>query len=308
MELRHLRYFLVVAEEQHFTRAAERLEMQQPPLSHQIRMLEKELGFDLFRRHPKGAELTAGGTAFLKEAKAILRSVELASAKAARAAQGFEGTIVIGFTSSAAAHPLIPGIIRAYRDAYPGVHLDLREGNAAELTEEIEQGKVNLGFLRAPVSQPRGIGFLQLLDEEMLLILPMGHALLDKQQKGDMPTVSLRALADEQFILVRRHGAPGMYSRLIEACENAGFTPHIASEVERMLTNISLVAAGGGISVVPASMKDFHRDSVVYCRIRDAKPALVAPITLVSRTASISPAEKNFLDLAKKITRQYKKN
>jgi len=308
MELRHLRYFLVVAEEQHFTRAAERLEMQQPPLSHQIRMLEKELGFDLFRRHPKGAELTAGGAAFLQEAKAILHSVELASAKAARAAQGFEGTIVIGFTSSAAAHPLIPGIIRAYRDAYPGVHLDLREGNAAELTEEIEQGKVNLGFLRAPVSQPRGIGFLPLLDEEMLLILPMGHALLEKQQKDDLPIVSLRALADEQFILVRRHGAPGMYSRLIEACENAGFTPHIASEVERMLTNISLVAAGGGISVVPASMKDFHRDSVVYCRIRDAKPALVAPITLVSRTASISPAEKNFLDLAKKITRRYKKN
>ncbi|WP_034303341.1 LysR family transcriptional regulator [Herbaspirillum sp. RV1423] len=308
MELRHLRYFLVVAEEQHFTRAAERLEMQQPPLSHQIRMLEKELGFDLFRRHPKGAELTAGGAAFLQEAKAILRSVEQAAAKAARAAQGFEGTIVIGFTSSAAAHPLIPSIIRAYRDAYPGVHLDLREGNAAELTEEIEEGKVHIGFLRSPVSQPRGISFHQLLDEEMLLILPVGHALLDKPQKGDMPVVSLKALVDEQFILVRRHGAPGMYSRLIEACENAGFTPRIASEVERMLTNISLVAAGGGISVVPASMKDFHRDSVVYCRIRDARPALVAPITLVNRTDSISPAEKNFLELAKKFTRQYKKN
>lgn len=308
MELRHLRYFLIVAEEQHFTRAAERLEMQQPPLSHQIRMLEKELGFDLFRRHPKGAELTAGGVAFLAEAKAILRSVELAAAKAARAAQGYEGTIVIGFTSSAAAHPLIPGIIRAYRDAYPGVHLDLREGNAAELTEDIEEGKVNLGFLRSPVSQPRGIGFHQLLDEEMLLILPVGHALLNKPQKGEMPVVSLKALVDEQFILVRRHGAPGMYSNLIEACENAGFTPRIASEVERMLTNISLVAAGGGISVVPASMKDFHRDSVVYCRLRDARPALVAPITLVSRSASISPAEKNFLELAKKFTRQYKKS
>jgi len=308
MELRHLRYFLIVAEEQHFTRAAERLEMQQPPLSHQIRMLEKELGFDLFRRHPKGAELTAGGAAFLEEAKAILRSVELAAAKAARAAQGYEGTMIIGFTSSAAAHPLIPGIIRAYREAYPGVHLDLREGNAAELTEEIEEGKVNLGFLRSPVSQPRGIGFHQLLDEEMLLILPAGHALLEKQQKSGLPVISIKALAEEQFILVRRHGAPGMYSNLIEACENAGFTPRIASEVERMLTNISLVAAGGGISVVPASMKDFHRDSVVYCRIRDARPPLVAPITLVNRVASISPAEKNFLALAKKFTRQYKKN
>ena len=109
MELRHLRYFLVVAEEQHFTRAAERLGMQQPPLSHQIRLLEQELGFELFRRHPKGADLTAGGKVFLEEAKSILHSVDLAARKAARAAQGFAGTISIGFTSSAAAHPLIPG-------------------------------------------------------------------------------------------------------------------------------------------------------------------------------------------------------
>lgn len=308
MELRHLRYFLVVAEEQHFTRAAERLEMQQPPLSHQIRLLEQELGFALFRRHPKGAELTAGGAAFLTEAKAILRSVELAAAKGARAAQGYEGSMAIGFTSSAAAHPLIPAIIRAYRDAYPDVHLDLREGNAAELTEDIEAGKVNLGFLRAPVSQPRGVAFQHLLDEEMLLILPVGHALLGKARATALPTISLKALVDEQFILVRRHGAPGMYSMLIEACENAGFTPRIASEVERMLTNISLVAAGAGISVVPASMKDFHRDSVVYCRVRDAQPALVAPITLVSRSASIAPAEHNFLELARKLARQHKKN
>jgi DNA-binding transcriptional LysR family regulator len=97
-----------------------------------------------------------------------------------------------------------------------------------------------------------------------------------------------------------------MYSNLIEACENAGFTPRIASEVERMLTNISLVAAGAGISVVPASMKDFHRDSVVYCRIRNAKPRLVAPITLVSREDSVSPTETNFLELAKTFARQHK--
>ncbi|SFU80493.1 DNA-binding transcriptional regulator, LysR family [Polaromonas sp. YR568] len=306
MELRHLRYFLMVAEEQHFTRAAERLNMQQPPLSHQIRLLEEELGFELFRRHPKGAALTAGGAVFVQEAQAILRSVEQASARAARAAQGFEGALAIGFTSSAAAHPLIPGIIRAYRDAYPDVHLELREGNAAELTEGIENGKVNIALLRSPVSRPRGVQFLPLLEEEMLLILPVGHALVAGAAKGEMPVISLKSLAEEQFILVRRHGAPGMYSDLLEACENAGFTPKIASEVERMLTNISLVAAGAGISVVPASMKDFHRDSVVYCRIRNAKPRLVAPITLVSREDSVSPTETNFLELAKTFARQHK--
>ena len=132
------------------------------------------------------------------------------------------------------------------------------------------------------------------------------YALVAGAAKGKMPVIELKALADEQFILVRRHGAPGMYSDLIEACEQAGFTLKIASEVERMLTNISLVAAGAGVSVVPASMKDFHRESVVYCRIRNARPALIAPITLVSRDGSNSPAEKNFMDLAKKLARQYK--
>ncbi|WP_232311016.1 LysR substrate-binding domain-containing protein [Herbaspirillum autotrophicum] len=202
---------------------------------------------------------------------------------------------------------MIPAIIRAYRHAYPNVQLDLREGNAAELTEWIEDGKVNIGFLRSPVSQPRGICFQHLLDEEMLLIVPVGHALLPKKMTGEMPVLSIKSLAQEQFILVRRHGAPGMYSNLIDACEHAGFTPRITLEVERMLTNISLVAAGVGISVVPASMKNFHRDSVVYCRMRDAKPALVAPITLVSRESGGLPVERNFLELAKKIQKEYKK-
>lgn len=298
MELRHLRYFLVVAEEQHFTRAAERLNMQQPPLSHQIRLLEKELGFDLFRRHPKGASLTAGGLVFVEEAKTILERVEQASQRAGRAAQGFEGALSIGFTSSAAAHPLIPSIIRAYRNAYPGVHLALSEGNAAELTEGVESGAVSIAFLRQPVSRPRNVKFLQLLEEEMLLILPVGHRLAPRPVKNGMPSVSLKLLVDEEFILVRRRGAPGLYGDLIDACENAGFTPKIASEVERMLTNISLVAAGAGVSVVPASMKDFHRDSVVYCHIEDAKPALIAPITLVSRDDILTPAMENFLKLA----------
>ncbi|WP_167331643.1 LysR family transcriptional regulator, partial [Pseudomonas gingeri] len=106
MELRHLRYFLMVAEELHFTRAAARLNMQQPPLSNQIRLLEKELGFDLFKRHPKGVDLTAGGQVFLQEARAILNRVDEGSKRAARAAQGLEGKLSIGFTSSAAAHPL----------------------------------------------------------------------------------------------------------------------------------------------------------------------------------------------------------
>lgn len=309
MELRHLRYFLMVAEEQHFTRAAVRLNMQQPPLSQQIRALESELGFDLFRRHPKGVDLTPGGVIFLQEARDILNRVEDAARRSAKAAQGYEGALSIGFTSSAAAHPLIPSIIRAYREAYPGVSLLLNEGSARELTDDVVQRKLDIGILRAPVGQPLEVTFYQLFEEDMLLVLPVGHPLLGRtrKKKGEgegaepMPVISIKHLADEPFILVRRTGATGMYSKLIEACENAGFTPKIAFEVERMLTNISLVAAGAGVSVVPASMNGFHRESVVYCRI-NARPKLVAPINLICRREEQGPVLGNFIDLAKRIS------
>ena len=152
MELRHLRYFIMVAEERHFTRAAARLNMQQPPLSQQIRALEQELGFDLFKRHPKGVDLTAGGLVFLEEAQAILARVEHGALKASRVAQGIEGTLAIGFTSSAAAHALIPRIIRAYRERYPAVELSINEGSARELTEDAIEKRIDVGILRAPVS------------------------------------------------------------------------------------------------------------------------------------------------------------
>lgn len=295
MELRHLRYFLVVAEEAHFTRAAERLSMQQPPLSQQIRALETELGFDLFRRHPKGAALTAGGEVFLREAKAILERVDHAAAHAARVAKGVEGRISIGFTSSAAAHPLIPRIVRAYRAARPGVSLEFKEGNAAELTDAVEADELDVAFLRQPVRQPAGLAFHHLLDEQMLLVLPIGHACLKKSAAKGMPAIPLLALRDEPFILVRRRGAPGMYANLVEACVRAGFTPNIAVEVDRMLTNISLVAAGAGVSAVPASMKGFHDDSVVYCGIADAAAGMRAPLTMVSRVAAEEPVILRFL-------------
>lgn len=299
MELRHLRYFVVVAEEGHFTRAAERLGMQQPPLSLQIRALEKELGFDLFRRHPKGAELTAGGLVFLREAQAILDGVRQGAARAAEAARGSAGTVHVGFTSSAAAHPLIPQITRAYRAAWPDVSLHFTEGNAAELSEAVAAGKLNIGFLRLPVSQLPGVVFARLLEEEMLLVLPLGHCALEGRRNG--AAVALAALKDEPFILVRRHGAPGMYSNLMDACLRAGFTPHKVIEVERMLTNISLVAAGAGVSAVPASMKGFHADSVVYCKISDGGPALIAPLTLVSKENDISPAARHFMDVVRQV-------
>lgn len=302
MELRHLRYFVMVAEEKHFTRAAARLNMQQPPLSQQIRALEQELGFELFIRHPKGVDLTAGGEVFLREAHDILQRVEQGALKAARTAKGIEGNLSIGFTSSAASHPLIPRIIRSYRDQYPGVDIALHEGNAQELTDNVAQAQMDVGILRAPVGRPQGVAYHRLLNEELMLTLPVGHPLL---RSG--AAVSLKDLADEPLILVRRPGAPGMYANLLQACRNIGFEPRVAFEVERMLTNVSLVAAGAGISVVPASMRGFHEHSVVYRSIRDARPRLMAPITLLCRQLNQSPQVANFVALARQLGGEYRR-
>ncbi|WP_457980269.1 LysR family transcriptional regulator [Ectopseudomonas composti] len=302
MELRHLRYFVMVAEERHFTRAAARLNMQQPPLSQQIRALEQELGFELFIRHAKGVDLTVGGEVFLREARDILVRVQQGGLKAARAAQGIEGTLRLGFTSSAASHPLIPKIIRRYREDYPGVDIALNEGSARVLTDNVVSERVDIGILRAPVADPAGIAYHRLLNEELVLTLPVGHRLL--ASKG---AISLKDLADEPLILVRRPGAPGMYANFLQACRNAGFEPHVAFEVERMLTNVSLVAAGAGVSVVPASMRGFHEHSVAYRSIRDAKPRLVAPITLVCRELHQSPQVANFIALARELGAEYRK-
>lgn len=294
MELRHLRYFVAVADSGGFTRAAERLGIQQPPLSQQVKSLEQELGFRLFIRHPKGVELTVGGRVFLEEARAILAGVLDAVRKASGVAQGLEGSLAVGFTMSVAVHRLSSAILREYRGRYPGVALEFREGNAAQLTELVAAGRLQAALLRAPVALLPELVFVTLLQEDMLVALPHSHDLA-RDSAGLLP---LLALADEPFILVRRPGAPGMYADLITACQSVGFTPRIAAEVGNMLTNLMLVAAGVGISVVPASMEDVHRESVVYRRL-EKSPRVVAPLTLVYRAEERNPAARHFLSIAK---------
>ena len=298
MELRHLRYFLVVAETRHMTQAAERLGIRQPPLSQQMKALEAEVGCELFRRHPKGVELTAGGRALLPEARAILSRLEAATAKAALAARGLEGSITIGVTSSAAVHPIVPRLIRTYREAFPKVDLVLTDGSAADLAERMEQGLLDAAFLRAPVIRFPRLVYHRLDAEEMLLIVPVGHPLVRKRRGAAMPQIHLKAIAQEPLILVRRPGAPGMYSNLLDACERAGFVPRIAAEVERMLPAISFVAAGLGVSAVPASMRGVMDDEVVYCRVRGAEPELSAPLTLACRVDEVSPTAANLVAMA----------
>jgi DNA-binding transcriptional LysR family regulator len=297
MELRHLRYFVAVAGHASFTRAAATLGIQQPPLSQQVRDLERELGYPLFRRLPRGVELTEGGAVFLEEAKAVLAAVDRGVKRGAEAAQGTVGSLSLGFTSSAVMHRLAPDLIRRYREAHPGVELEIQEGNAAAVTEAVAAGRLDIAFIRRPVSGQSALAYHTVAEEKLLLALPAQHPLARQARKRGVAHVRLRDLANDSFILVRRPGAPGMYGDLIDACHRAGFAPRIGAEVDQMLTNITLVAAGVGVSVVPASMRDIHRGMVFYAEAKDA-PQLVAPLNLVTRIGETNPAAIRFVRFA----------
>src|SRR5580765_4259910 len=177
MELRHLRYFVAVAEEGHMTRAAERLGIQQPPLSQQIRALESELQVQLFRRKPRGVELTQAGHALLTEAQSILQQVEHAVAATRRTARGEAGRIGLGFTSSASFHPFVPRLIRQYREAHPLVALSLEESGTGELVDALRQERLDAAIVRSPIGPVPDITVHAVLEEAMVAALPAGHAL-----------------------------------------------------------------------------------------------------------------------------------
>ena len=302
MELRHLRYFVAVAEQGTVTGAAARLGIQQPPLSQQIKALEAELSVKLFDRGPRGVELTVAGAAFLEDSRAILASADRAADKARRVAAGARGTVTVGFTRSITLHELAPRIIREFRRIHPEVSLEFREGNAAELTESVARDDVDVAFVHVPVARPPGLIFHRLLEEDVLVVLPMEHAIARRGVKKRVRAVSLTALANEPFILVRRPGAPGLYANLIAACIRRGFTPVIAAEVNSMLANIMLVASGVGVSVVPASMSGAHTDNVFYGTLHDV-PELSAPITLVYKEGGANPAAQGFIAFSQSLIR-----
>lgn len=295
MELRHLRYFVAVADAGHMTRAAAQLGIQQPPLSLQIKALETQLGLLLFHRHPKGVKLTDAGQTFLAEARRLLADMAAMEQRMARVARGEQGRLAVAFTSSAAAHAFTPDALRACRARYPDITLELSEANAAEITDDIASGRLHCGLLRVPVSQPDGVALERLLDEPAVLALPLDHHLA-----GARGVVALTELRDEPFVLVRRPGAPGLYANLLALCNAAGFEPHIVAEVDRMMTNLNLVAAGAGISVVPASMQGTHAHAVVY---RPLAARLDAPLTLAWRSADCAGPTASFVNLLRSLAR-----
>lgn len=292
IDLRLLRYFVAVAEESHLTKAAVRLGIRQPPLSQQIRVLEEELGVTLFHRLPRGMELTESGRALLEDAHKILALTEQAVEGVRRVSQGEAGRLTVGFTGSAAFHPFVPSVIRRFRELAPNVRLVLEESSTGELMDDVCDGRVDVAFVRGPYGPDRGVVVEKVLDETMLAAFPADHPAVRRRPRQ---RIALSELADESLILYRRHSGPGLYDAILAACAAAGFSPRIAQEAPRMLSTLSLVAAGLGVSLVPASLRRVNIEGVVYVSV--SRPAsLRAPLNLIWRDAPLSGAARRLIE------------
>jgi len=294
MELRHLRYFVAVAEHRHITRAAMHLGIQQPPLTQQIQALERELGVSLLRRHPRGVELTPTGESFFADAVDILQMVDRAIDSARQTARGQRGRVRIGLTNSTPFHPLLPRVIRAFRQVAPSVTLTLQEGGTGELVDAVRAGRLDGAFTRSAATNAADLVVEVLLKEELMVALPAQHPLAESPTGH--PRVRLRALADDDFILYRRPSGPGLYDTIITACHRAGFSPNIGQEVPVITSTLNLVAAGLGVSVVPASMSRHHIEGIVYATLVD-RPKLLAPLNLTFRRGANSAAFEGLIEV-----------
>jgi DNA-binding transcriptional LysR family regulator len=297
MELRRLRYFIAVAEELHFTRAAARLGIRQPPLSAQIRELEKEIGTLLFQRSTRGVKLTDAGKLLLKEARDIVERTDRATDLVRRRGRGETGELAVGFAGATYLVPLIPTIMRSYRERYPEMVLHARQSNTAALIEELREGRVDAAFVRPPVTAGDELRFEPIMDEEMVAVLPAGHSLA----RGD--AVALSALAKDTFTLPPRALGPGHYDRIIAACEKSGFCPQIGQEASTLVALPSMVAAGFGVSLVPRSLTQVCVDHVTYHPFSGTR--LVAPISLACRRTNCPTSARNLVSVARRCVRTY---
>lgn len=300
VDLRLLRYFVAVAEEGHLTRAAARLGIQQPPLSQQIRALEQELDVVLFTRLPRGMALTEAGRVLLDEAQGIFERLDSAIAGVRGVARGELGRLAVGFTESASLHPFVPRVLRAFRADAPEVRFAVEENNTPDLVQAIHDQRLDAAFIRSPVSNVIGLSIETVLTEDMIVALPAAHRLA----KGNGKSVPLSALAEEDFILIHRPNGPGFYDTIISACLNVGFSPRVIQETHKNLSTLSLVAAGMGVSIIPASMRHVGMEGVAYRWIAGGA-ALQAPLHLAWRTGHTSGALLRLIGLARALTAEF---
>jgi DNA-binding transcriptional LysR family regulator len=300
MELRHLRYIIAVAEEGHITRAAERLGIAQPPLSRLVKAIEQEIKVQLFRRVPRGVELTDAGRTFLEGARATFANLERTLESARCTARGEEGRISVAFTSSTAFHPLVPRVIREFRETFPRVAVTLAQNNGPELIEQVESDRLDAAFTRLHIVKLEAVVFHPLLEEPMVVALPEGHALARGQARAALP---LKALSGETFVGNRqRRTLATMRSDVVAACRAAGFSPR-EQEAPNVMATLPLVAAGIGIAILPSSLQHMNIPGVAYRRLSNTH--LKASLSLASRRGDMSAVVRQFVNLVRRRAKDY---
>ena len=291
MELRHLRYFLAVAEELNFTRAAKRLNIAQPPLTQQIKALEAEMGVALFDRTGYRVELTDAGKSFVPQVARILADVRNAVLIAKRAALGDVGHVRVGFTESASFNPLVTAAFRNFRSACPEVEVSLEENPSTVLAAALRDGRIDAAFIRPPLRTGEGITLHMIDEEEMVVALSSSHPLAGRED------LQIKDLAEETFVLYPRVERPGLADTVIAACEKAGFSPKVKQYTPQLSSTINLVAASLGVSIVPKSMQGLQPQAVTYKRLRDQR--LTALLGIAHRTGESSSPILRFIETAK---------
>jgi DNA-binding transcriptional LysR family regulator len=302
VELRHFRYFLAVAEEGHITRAAERLGMQQPPLSQQIKAIERELDVQLFRRKPRGVDLTDAGRAFLGDVRAILERVDQTVETTRRVARGEQGRICLGVTGTTPFHPFVPRVIRAFHEAFPLIAISMDERITAEHFENLQHERLDVAFIRAPSDNTDGLVINTLMEEPVVIALPSDHPIARRRGTA---SVSLKALAGDKFVLYGHRHGPTLANATIEACRTTGFNPRIGQEVPHIGSAINLVAAGLGVAVIQASLQRMHMEGVVYRRL-EGPAQLKSILNIASRRGDPSPLVRRFLALVKRSAKSFR--
>lgn len=289
IELRHLRYFIAVAEELHFGRAAERLHISQPPLSQQIQVLEEHIHAKLLERNNRNVALTPAGTMFLKEAYQILSQVDAASTKAARMEKGELGELSIGFTSTTPFMHKVTMSLRQYRETYPEVSIHMHQMNTKQQIAPLVTGRIDMGIMRNTVL-PEQLDYQLLFKESFMVAVYEGHPLLEYEKQG----IDIQQLANYPLIFFEREVGTALYDEINRLLASAGIVPKISQEAGEAMTILGLVSAGMGISIITESFTRMKVDGVRYVKLTNIEAS--SEVWLVYNTRRTLPA------VAKKLT------
>jgi len=287
MELRHIRYFLALADEQNFTRAAARVGIAQSPFSAQIKDLEREVDAQLFHRVPHGAELTAAGQAFLEVVRVMPNLAAKGTHAARRASRGEVGSLNVGFTASSAFNAVVSNALRSFRRAYPDVYVTLEEANTTRLLRGLEEGTLDAVFLRPNATGIENYQMRHLSDEPLIIALPAAHPLAGQSE------IALGDLRSDPLLLFPRPVGPTLYDTVIKAFRDAGVEPILGQTAPQIASLINLVAAAFGVTLVPACMAQVAVAGVAYRAIAGDAP--VAQIALATRRGETNAIVRNFV-------------